>query len=78
MHIKQVKIRPRKAQPHNPCGAELMNLLQCWTASKDLHSIGPCAEASLAVMQCMRTTPFSGKKHKPSINYHLRRLNKIL
>ncbi|KAI0685492.1 hypothetical protein BC835DRAFT_1383839 [Cytidiella melzeri] len=78
MHIKQVRIRPRKAQPANPCAVELMSLLSCWTASSDLHSMGPCAEASQAMIQCMRTTPFGAKKHKPSINFHLRRLNKIL
>ncbi|KAF8638512.1 hypothetical protein AX16_010495 [Volvariella volvacea WC 439] len=76
IHIKKLKVRPRKAQTTNLCGAQLATMLGCWAATNDVHSNGACAQAAQALFQCMRTTPMPKKNHKPTINYHLARLGK--
>ncbi|KAH8107213.1 hypothetical protein BXZ70DRAFT_982717 [Cristinia sonorae] len=78
MHIAKLKVRPKKNPPVNLCARELTTMLSCWAASNDVMSTGACAEASSALFQCMRETPFKGKQHKPTINYHLARLRKSL
>ncbi|GLB35325.1 hypothetical protein LshimejAT787_0208900 [Lyophyllum shimeji] len=76
IHIKNLKVRPRKNATHNMCGTQLAAMLGCWAATNDLASTGPCQQAAQALFQCMRTTPLPKKQHKPAINYHLARLGK--
>ncbi|TFK72527.1 hypothetical protein BDN72DRAFT_313646 [Pluteus cervinus] len=76
IHIKKLKVRPRKNATTNMCGPQLATMLGCWAASGDLHSNNACAEAAQTLFQCMRTTPLPKKMHKPTINYHLARLGK--
>ncbi|KAJ3742084.1 hypothetical protein DFH05DRAFT_280339 [Lentinula detonsa] len=59
IHIKNLKVRPRKNDINVMCAPQLTTLLGCWAASSDLHS----------------TTPMPKKMHRPTINYHLARLS---
>ncbi|KAH7889774.1 hypothetical protein F5I97DRAFT_585488 [Phlebopus sp. FC_14] len=78
VHIANVKVRPRKLTRPVPCKAELASMLGCWAATGDIHSMDPtkCKEVAEALYHCMRTTPKQGKPHRPSINYHLSKLNR--
>ncbi|KAF9818905.1 hypothetical protein IEO21_02443 [Rhodonia placenta] len=78
MHIKKLKVRPRKEHAKAVCGVQLASMLGCWAASGDTHSVGPCQESAKALYECMRTAPLGGKQHGSTINYHLMRLGKIL
>ncbi|PCH38339.1 hypothetical protein WOLCODRAFT_149278 [Wolfiporia cocos MD-104 SS10] len=78
MHIKKLKVRPRKERAQAICGAPLAAMLGCWAASGDIHSAGPCRDAAQALYECMRTTPAGRKSQGTTINYHLMRLGKIL
>ncbi|KAI0078176.1 hypothetical protein K474DRAFT_1594620 [Panus rudis PR-1116 ss-1] len=78
MHIKKLKVRPRKNVPQSYCARELSTMLSCWAATNDLKNTGACAEAATALFTCMRTAPVPTKKHRPTINYHLARLQKNL
>ncbi|KAM6500816.1 hypothetical protein JOM56_003830 [Amanita muscaria] len=79
IHIKKLKVRPRKNAANNICGSQLATLLACWAASGDLHSnTKSCADATAALFTCMRTTPMSKGFQKPAINYHLGRLGKTI
>ncbi|KAF8352368.1 hypothetical protein F5887DRAFT_1124835 [Amanita rubescens] len=76
IHIKNLKVRPRKNAPNSMCGQQLSAMLACWAATNDLHATTSCSEATTALFNCMRTTPMPKKVHKPAINYHLGRLGK--
>ncbi|CAL1704132.1 unnamed protein product [Somion occarium] len=78
MHFKKLKVRPRKNVQAIYCAKELSNMLSCWAATDDLKSSAACAQSATALFECMRTAPMPAKKHRPSINYHLARLNKYL
>ncbi|KAF8630062.1 hypothetical protein AX15_003122 [Amanita polypyramis BW_CC] len=77
IHIKKLKVRPRKNAPNSMCGPQLAAMLACWAATGDLHSTSKsCTEAAATLFNCMRTTPMPKKLPKPAINYHLGRLGK--
>ncbi|EAU88154.1 hypothetical protein CC1G_03826 [Coprinopsis cinerea okayama7 len=76
IHIKNLKVRQRKAAATVMCAPQLHAMLGCWAASGDLQSTGKCAQAAESLFQCMRTTPMPKKSHRPTINYHLARLGK--
>ncbi|KAG5728331.1 hypothetical protein E4T56_gene19134 [Termitomyces sp. T112] len=76
IHIKNLKVRPRKNPAHNMCGPQLAAMLGCWAAHQDFNSAGLCKEAAETLFYCMRTTPLPKKLPKPAINYHLARLGK--
>ncbi|KAF5345204.1 hypothetical protein D9758_009651 [Tetrapyrgos nigripes] len=76
IHIKNLKVRPKKAGVTVMCAPQLTTMLGCWAASGDLHSVGACQEAAQDLFRCMRTTPLPKKVHAPTINYHLARLRK--
>ncbi|KAF9466394.1 hypothetical protein BDZ94DRAFT_1288380 [Collybia nuda] len=76
IHIKNLKVRPRKNVSNNMCGAQLATMLGCWAATGDMGSTGACSDAAQTLFQCMRTTPLPKKTHRPTINYHLARLGK--
>ncbi|KAI0041557.1 hypothetical protein FA95DRAFT_1610928 [Auriscalpium vulgare] len=78
MHIKKLKVRPQKNKTVSVCGPELASMLGCWAATNDVQSVGACAAHAQTLFACMRTTPFKGKQHRPTINYHLARLGKNL
>ncbi|KZT36965.1 hypothetical protein SISSUDRAFT_988335 [Sistotremastrum suecicum HHB10207 ss-3] len=78
MHIKKLKVRPRKDKPFTPCVEELALMLGCWASSRDINSIGLCAEHAENLHKCMRTAPVKTRSHRPTINYHLARLGKNL
>ncbi|KAI9064208.1 hypothetical protein FKP32DRAFT_1591630 [Trametes sanguinea] len=78
MYIEKLKVRPRQAAAIRPCATQFASMLACWSATDDLHSTGPCAEAAKALITCMRTAPAPTRRHKPTINYHLARLGKTL
>ncbi|KAF4603882.1 hypothetical protein EYR40_001055 [Pleurotus pulmonarius] len=79
MHIKKLKVRPKKNATNNLCAPQLATLLGCWAATGDLHSkTQPCAEAAETLFSCMRTAPMQKKMHRPTINYHLARLGKTI
>ncbi|KDQ59459.1 hypothetical protein JAAARDRAFT_33030 [Jaapia argillacea MUCL 33604] len=78
MHIKRIKVRPKKNVTVAPCGPELASMLGCWAANGDLHSINACSQASQALFECMRTAPMKMAARRPTINYHLARLGKNL
>ncbi|KAF8892616.1 hypothetical protein BD779DRAFT_1436851 [Infundibulicybe gibba] len=78
IHIKKLKVRPRKNAANNMCAPQLAAMLGCWAATSDLHSTGACSDAAQVLFQCMRTTPLPKKTHKPTINYHLARLGKTI
>ncbi|KAI0062197.1 hypothetical protein BV25DRAFT_1885368 [Artomyces pyxidatus] len=78
MHIKKLKVRPQKNNTVSLCAPELAAMLGCWAATKDLMSSDKCALHAKTLFECMRTTPFKGKQHRPTINYHLARLGKNL
>ncbi|KAK7693233.1 hypothetical protein QCA50_002799 [Cerrena zonata] len=78
MHFKKLKVRPRKNVQAIYCAKELSTMLSCWAASGDIHSASACAESATTLFECMRTAPIPVKTHRPSINYHLARLNKYL
>ncbi|KAF8232372.1 hypothetical protein L208DRAFT_1436611 [Tricholoma matsutake] len=78
IHIKNLKVRPRKNATVNMCGPQLAAMLGCWAATGDLASTGGCSEAAQTLFQCMRTTPLPKKTHRPTINYHLARLGKAI
>ncbi|KAJ7752065.1 hypothetical protein B0H16DRAFT_1317872 [Mycena metata] len=74
--IKKVRVRPKKSQPYNMCGAQLTAMLSCWAATSDFQGQSACKEAAETLFHCMRTTPIPKKAPKPTINYHLARLGK--
>ncbi|KIK59657.1 hypothetical protein GYMLUDRAFT_44093 [Collybiopsis luxurians FD-317 M1] len=76
IHIKDLKVRPRKAKINVMCQPQLTAMLGCWAASDDLHSVGACRDAAQDLFHCMKTTPMPKKMHRPTINYHLARLGK--
>ncbi|THV06518.1 hypothetical protein K435DRAFT_711327 [Dendrothele bispora CBS 962.96] len=76
IHIKNLKVRPKKAAVNTMCGAQLTTMLGCWAATNDLHSTNACRDTAQALFHCMRTTPMPKKSHAPTINYHLARLGK--
>ncbi|EKM55688.1 uncharacterized protein PHACADRAFT_144385 [Phanerochaete carnosa HHB-10118-sp] len=76
MHIERIRVRPRKNPPANICAAQLTSMLNCWMASGDIMSASQCRTAADDLFRCMATTPFKGRPHQPTINYHLARLNK--
>ncbi|KII88953.1 hypothetical protein PLICRDRAFT_139050 [Plicaturopsis crispa FD-325 SS-3] len=78
MHIKNLRVRPKKSVAPNVCTEELTTMLACWAATGDLKSTKECAEQATALYTCMRTTPFRAKQQRPTINYHLARLQKHL
>ncbi|RDB24305.1 37S ribosomal protein mrp10, mitochondrial [Hypsizygus marmoreus] len=78
IHIKNLKVRPRKNVTQNMCGTQLAAMLGCWAATDDLGSTGLCEDSAKALFQCMRTTPLPKKTHRPTINYHLARLGKTI
>ncbi|OCH95635.1 hypothetical protein OBBRIDRAFT_788188 [Obba rivulosa] len=78
MHIKKLKVRPRKVAGQTLCGPQLTSMLSCWAASSDLLSTGKCQDAAKELYECMRTAPTGAKKQPFSINYHLARLTKNL
>ncbi|TFK55262.1 hypothetical protein OE88DRAFT_1732515 [Heliocybe sulcata] len=78
MYIQKLKVRPKKNPPVNLCAPELASLLACWAASGDHGSTKECMSTSQALYDCMRTVPYKGKQHRPTINYHLARLGKNL
>ncbi|PFH52367.1 hypothetical protein AMATHDRAFT_74164 [Amanita thiersii Skay4041] len=79
IHIKNLKVRPRKSTANNMCGPQLAAMLACWAATGDVHSKNKaCSEAAAGLFNCMKTSPMPQKSHKPSINYHLGRLGKTI
>ncbi|KAF7359553.1 NYN domain-containing protein [Mycena sanguinolenta] len=76
IYIQKIRVRPKKTQPYNMCGAQLAAMLSCWAATSDYQGQAACKEAAESLFLCMRTTPMAKKQHKPTINYHLARLNK--
>ncbi|KAH6918920.1 hypothetical protein BKA70DRAFT_34131 [Coprinopsis sp. MPI-PUGE-AT-0042] len=78
IHIKNLKVRQRKAQMTVMCAPHLQAMLGCWAASGDVHSTDKCRQAAEGLFQCMRTTPMPKKSHRPTINYHLARLGKTI
>ncbi|KIY65033.1 hypothetical protein CYLTODRAFT_424680 [Cylindrobasidium torrendii FP15055 ss-10] len=78
VHIKELKVRPKKRTMYGMCSMQFMGLLGCWSASKDLQSTGACKLAAESLLLCMRTTVPEGRKPRPAINYHLSRLRKRL
>ncbi|KAF9653053.1 hypothetical protein BDM02DRAFT_3087845 [Thelephora ganbajun] len=78
MHIQKLKVRPKKNAAVSLCAPELATMLGCWAAKNNMTTTGACAESAKALYDCMRTTPMGGKQHRPTINYHLARLNKVL
>ncbi|KAG7092255.1 hypothetical protein E1B28_008619 [Marasmius oreades] len=76
IHIKNLKVRPKKTPVNTMCGAQLSAMLGCWAATGDTHSVSTCQNAAQALFHCMRTTPMPKKTHRPTINYHLARLGK--
>ncbi|KAF7773262.1 hypothetical protein Agabi119p4_5429 [Agaricus bisporus var. burnettii] len=76
IHIKNLKVRQRKAAIKVMCAPQLADMLGCWAAYRDTQSIGPCKNSAEALFHCMRTTPMPKKSHRPTINYHLARLGK--
>ncbi|TFL06886.1 hypothetical protein BDV98DRAFT_587429 [Pterulicium gracile] len=78
MHIKQLKVRPTKNAVKNPCHPALVAMLGCWAAHGDVMSSGKCATAAEDLYQCMRTVPAGRRIPKPSINYQLAKLQKVL
>ncbi|KAJ7738462.1 hypothetical protein DFH07DRAFT_752531 [Mycena maculata] len=76
IYIKKLRVRPKRTQPYNMCGAQLTAMLSCWAATSDFHGQEACKEAAETLFHCMRTTPLPKKSHKPTINYHLARLGK--
>ncbi|KAA1471252.1 hypothetical protein DENSPDRAFT_837208 [Dentipellis sp. KUC8613] len=78
IHIKKLKVRPQKNRAPGMCSAELAEMLGCWAATKDVSSTAACAAHAEKLFECMRTTPFKGRQHRPTINYHLARLGKNL
>ncbi|GJE86860.1 hypothetical protein PsYK624_029430 [Phanerochaete sordida] len=76
MHIERIRVRPRKNPAVNLCSTQLTAMLNCWMASGDVMSNGQCSAAAQELFTCMATTPFKGRPHQPTINYHLARLNK--
>ncbi|KAI0315532.1 hypothetical protein OF83DRAFT_728297 [Amylostereum chailletii] len=78
IHIPKLKVRPQKNISPSACSPELAAMLGCWAATTDVMSTGACAQSARTLFECMRTTPFKGKQHRPSINYHLARLGKNL
>ncbi|KAF9050672.1 hypothetical protein BDZ89DRAFT_940532 [Hymenopellis radicata] len=76
VHVKELRVRPRKQNLAGMCTLQLTSMLGCWSASKDIHSIGQCKSAAEALLLCMRSTPAKSKAHRPAINYHLARLGK--
>ncbi|KAF7978113.1 hypothetical protein HWV62_1530 [Athelia sp. TMB] len=78
MHIKNLKVRPRKNATPSICSAQLTAMLGCMAATGDLHTTTTCADAASQLFNCMRTTSIPGKRPRSSINYHLARLGKTL
>ncbi|KAJ6546473.1 hypothetical protein DFH09DRAFT_1321026 [Mycena vulgaris] len=76
IYIQKLRVRPKKTQPYNMCGAQLASMLSCWAATSDYQSQAACKEAAEMLFHCMRTTPLPKKGPKPTINYHLARLSK--
>lgn len=76
MHIDRIRVRPRRNPPANMCAPQLTAMLNCFMTSGDIMASGQCSAAAQELFQCMRSTPFKGRPHKPTINYHLARLNK--
>ncbi|KAF5324682.1 hypothetical protein D9611_004363 [Ephemerocybe angulata] len=78
IHIKNLKVRQRKAAATVMCAPQLQAMLGCWAATGDLHSLEKCKGTAETLFQCMRTAPMPKKMHKPTINYHLARLGKTI
>ncbi|KAG8217445.1 hypothetical protein J3R82DRAFT_5590 [Butyriboletus roseoflavus] len=78
VHIDRVKVRPSKLYRPSPCKAEFVAMLGCWAATGDVLSADPvkCKEVADALFNCMRTTPVFPKPQRPSINYHLSKLQR--
>ncbi|KAK0197297.1 hypothetical protein F5146DRAFT_922137 [Armillaria mellea] len=76
VHIRELKVRPRKRQMDGMCGVQLAAMLGCWAASKDIQSMGTCRAAAENLLHCMRVTPPRRQTHRPAINFHLARLGK--
>nr|GAT61224.1 predicted protein [Mycena chlorophos] len=74
IYIEKLRVRPKKYQPYNMCGPQLAAMLGCWAATSDVQNHTACKEAAEVLFHCMRTTPLPKKSHKPTINYHLARL----
>ncbi|TRM61732.1 hypothetical protein BD626DRAFT_404949 [Schizophyllum amplum] len=74
IHIKNIKVRPKKKIQRTPCIYQLNSMLGCWAAHGDVMSAGECASHAQMLFECMRTMPPSKPTHKPTINYHLSRL----
>ncbi|TEB36149.1 hypothetical protein FA13DRAFT_1787633 [Coprinellus micaceus] len=78
IHIKNLKVRQKKATATVMCAGQLHTMLGCWAATGDLQSIDKCKGAAESLFQCMRTAPMPKKSHRPTINYHLARLGKTI
>ncbi|KAF8803544.1 hypothetical protein BYT27DRAFT_7109386 [Phlegmacium glaucopus] len=76
IHIKNLKVRQRRAAQTVMCAPQLTAMLGCWAATKDYHSVRDCQRHAQDLYQCMRTTPMPKKTHQSTINYHLARLGK--
>ncbi|ESK92989.1 37s ribosomal protein mitochondrial [Moniliophthora roreri MCA 2997] len=76
IHIKNLKVRPKKSSSYTPCSAQFAAILGCWATTGDFHSVKQCQEAAQTLFHCMRTTPMAKKNQRPAINYHLARLGK--
>ncbi|KAI0797785.1 hypothetical protein C8Q75DRAFT_739644 [Abortiporus biennis] len=78
MKFTKLKVRPRKEPVQAACAPELAQMLSCWATSQDYMNTSSCAATAQTLFDCMRTTPMRVKQHRPTINYHLARLNKNL
>ncbi|KAF9533385.1 hypothetical protein CPB83DRAFT_782908 [Crepidotus variabilis] len=78
IHIKKLKVRPKKAAQTTMCAPELTSMLACWAATGDTFNHNACQESAKNLFQCMRTAPMPKKIHKPTINFHLARLGKSI
>ncbi|KIJ44157.1 hypothetical protein M422DRAFT_208457 [Sphaerobolus stellatus SS14] len=78
--IPKLKVKPAKLTTPTPCSTELIAMLGCWSATGDALSVEPtkCADVAKALHDCMKTAPRHHRQHRPSINYHLARLNKLI
>ncbi|KAI8144271.1 hypothetical protein BJV82DRAFT_513927 [Fennellomyces sp. T-0311] len=75
MHLKQLKVRPKKLLESSPCVVEMGALFECWATSgiDDKH----CQAVAKSLQECM-AKPGRKTKQQNTINYHLARLSKHL
>ena len=71
--IDDVKLKVPRPQGQSACGAELVGYLACLDHNNNNEQ--QCVQTRRALFDCMEVAMASGanqRKHKPTINYHIR------